>query len=159
MSIRPSRRLPGERRYSAGLLRLARVYRREVNRTLAAHGLSDAKALPVLHLMRLGEGVRQGVLADDMGIEGPSLVGLLDPLCAQGLIERRPDPQDGRAKTLHLSDEGRTLAKVIERTVDDLRTRLMADVATADLEVALRVMSAFETALDKTEAQARAAAD
>lgn len=148
-----SRRL-NERALTAGLLRLARVYRREVNRALAAHGLSDAKALPVLHIARLGEGVRQGALAEEMGIEGPSLVQLLDQLCAAGLVERRPHPQDGRAKTLHLSDAGRSLAGVIEKAVDGLRGRLLAEVTDADLAAALRVMVAFEKALDAAEAQA-----
>jgi hypothetical protein len=64
------------------LLRLARIYRREVNRALAEHGLSDAKALPVLHIARAGGGLRQGVLAEELGVEGPSLVRILDQLCA-----------------------------------------------------------------------------
>jgi MarR family transcriptional regulator for hemolysin len=61
-----------ERTFTGSLLRLARIYRREVNRALAEHGLSDAKALPVLHIARAGGGLRQGVLAEELGVEGPS---------------------------------------------------------------------------------------
>jgi MarR family transcriptional regulator for hemolysin len=153
----PQARHLQERALTADLLRLARVYRREVNRALARHGLSDAKALPVLHIARLGEGVRQGALAEELGIEGPSLVQLLDQLCAAGLVERRPHPQDGRAKTLHLSDEGRALAGVVEQAVEDLRHRLLAEVSDADLGAALRVMAALDKALHAAESQARAA--
>jgi MarR family transcriptional regulator for hemolysin len=148
-----SDRLLKERAFSAALLRLARVYRREVDKALAAHGLSDAKALPVLHIARRGDGVRQGLLAEDMGIEGPSLVGLLDPLCAAGLVERRPDPQDRRAKTLHLSEPGRELAVVVEQAVDALRAQLLQAVDDKDLAAALRVLSAFDRAIEGAESQ------
>lgn len=147
-----TQRLSQERTLAARLLRLARTYRREVNRALAAHGLSDARALPVLHIARLGEGVRQGVVAEELGVEGPSLVRILDQLAAAHLVERRDDPTDGRAKTLHLTDEGRALAAVIERAVDALRSELLAGVSDADLAAAVRVMTLFEAAVDAREA-------
>lgn len=149
-------RLLQERALTGALLRLARVYRREINRALAAHGLSDARALPVLHIARLGEGVRQGVLAEDLGIEGPSLVRLLDQLSAAGLVERRDDPRDGRAKTLHLTAEGRALAKVIEAAVDRVRADLLSGVGDKDLATTLRVLAAFEAAVDAAESHAKA---
>lgn len=129
-----------------GFTRLARIYRREINHALAEHGLSDAKAMPVLHVSRLGEGVRQGVLAEDMGLEGPSLVRLLDQLCAAGLMERRDDPADGRAKLLHLTDDGRAMVAIIEDALQQLRSRLLRGVSDADLEAAIRVFDALETA-------------
>lgn len=150
-------RLLQERKLTGAILRLTRIYRRAVDRTLAAHGLSEARALPVLHIARLGEGVRQGALAEELGIEGPSLVRLLDQLSAAGLVERRDDPRDRRAKTLHLTPEGRALAAVIERTLDDLRGGLLANISNEDLGAALRVLGAFEAALEPTQAKPRAA--
>jgi MarR family transcriptional regulator for hemolysin len=55
-------------------------------------------ALPVLHIARSGGGMRQGHLAEELGVEGPSLVRILDQLCAAGLVERRDDPKDGRPR-------------------------------------------------------------
>ena len=71
--------------------------------------------MPVLTIARAGNGMRQGVLAEELGVEGPSLVRILDQLCLGGLVERRDDPTDKRAKTLHLTAEGQALAAVIER--------------------------------------------
>ena len=142
-----------ERAFTGGLLRLARIYRREVNRTLAEHGLSDARALPVLHIARAGGGVRQGVLAEELGVEGPSLVRILHQLESAGLVERRDDPTDRRAKTLHLTPEGDDLAGVVEDTVKDLRTRMLAGVTDSDLDAALRTMSILEAALESAAAQ------
>ncbi|WP_165184524.1 MarR family winged helix-turn-helix transcriptional regulator [Caulobacter soli] len=141
-------RLLDERTFAGSLLRLARIYRREVNRILVEHHLSDARALPVLYIARSGGGMRQGHLAEELGVEGPSLVRVLDQLCAAGLVERRDDPKDGRAKTLHLTPEGDALAVIIEDAIQDLRTRFLADVSTEDLAAAVRVFTVFEAALE-----------
>lgn len=137
-----------ERTFTGSLLRLARIYRREVNRALAEHGLSDAKALPVLHIARAGGGLRQGVLAEELGVEGPSLVRILDQLCAANLVERRDDPNDRRAKTLYLTPEGQALAVVVEDAVQVVRTRVLASVSDVNLATTLRAFTAFEAALE-----------
>ncbi|WP_062098070.1 MarR family winged helix-turn-helix transcriptional regulator [Caulobacter sp. CCH5-E12] len=148
-----SARTVHERTFAQSLLRLARVYRREVNRALAAHGISDAKAMPVLHIARAGGGLRQGALAEEIGVEGPSLVRILDQLCQANLVERRDDPTDKRAKTLHLTAEGQALAAVVESAVQVVRAQMLAKVGDDDLSAALRVFAAFETALDLAAGQ------
>lgn len=148
----PARTLD-ERTFAQALLRLARVYRREVNRALAAHGISDAKAMPVLHIARAGGGMRQGVLAEEVGVEGPSMVRILDQLCQTGLVERRDDPTDKRAKTLHLTAEGQALAKDVEDAVQVVRAQMLAGVDDADLAATLRTFAAFEAALDAAAGQ------
>jgi MarR family transcriptional regulator for hemolysin len=140
-------RVSHERTFTAALLRLARTYRREANRALAGHGLSDARALPVLHIARAGGGIRQGDLAEELGVEGPSLVRILDQLCAAGLVERRDDLKDGRCKTLHLTSEGEGVAAVVEDSVHGLRSQLLAGVSEADLAATLRTFAAFDAAL------------
>jgi MarR family transcriptional regulator for hemolysin len=137
-----------ERALTAGILRLTRIYRRAVDKALAAHGLSEARALPVLHIARLGDGLRQGALAEEMGIEGPSLVRILDQLCAAGLVERRDDPNDRRAKTLHLTGDGRALAAAVETTLDGFRAQLLTQIGDEDLRATLSVLARFESALE-----------
>ena len=129
--------------------RINRTYRRMLDRLLAAHGLSDAQALPVMMIARLGGGIRQGVLAHHLAIEAPSLVRQLDQLCAVGLVERRDDPKDGRAKALYLSDEGRTLAAEIETLVGECRERMLSYASDEDLAAALRVLSGLEAKLER----------
>ena len=150
MTLSP--RLLDERTFAGSLLRLARIYRREVNRALAEHGLSDARALPVLHIARSGGGMRQGHLAEELGVEGPSLVRILDQLCAVGLVQRRDDPKDGRAKTLHLTPEGDALAVIVEDAIQELRTRFLAKVSDEDLAATVRTFAAFEAALEAAAA-------
>ncbi|HWU03325.1 MAG TPA: MarR family transcriptional regulator, partial [Novosphingobium sp.] len=100
---------------------------------------------------RAGNGMRQGELADTIGVEGPTLVRLLDQLGTAGLVERQPDPLDGRAKTLHITQEGRLLATKVESVLHDMRDQLFADVSDADIEATLRTLGALDRALKREQ--------
>jgi len=126
---------------------VSRAYRKVVNRILAAHGLSDSQALPILLLGRLGDGVRTGVLAEHVGVEVPSLIRQIDQLCAAGLMERRDDPADGRAKALHLTEAGRGQAAMLETLFSDVRKRMLWHISDEDLAVMLTGLREFEAAL------------
>jgi len=130
-----------------GLLvaRLARVWRRKADQTLAAHGLSEATAHPLLILSRGGrENVRQGALADEMGLEGPSVVRLIDLLAAENLVERREDPTDRRAKVLNLTPLGEAKANEIKNVMRKLRADLMKGIPAEELRVAFDVLARIE---------------
>jgi MarR family transcriptional regulator for hemolysin len=137
---------PTNHRAEIGLLtaRVARLWRREADQALADHGLSQATALPLVVLLRRGKSIRQGVLAEEVGIEGPSLVRLVDLLQADGLVERHEDPTDRRAKTLHLTPKGEAKAEEIDRVLRHVRADLLKDIATSDLAVTFSVLQRME---------------
>lgn len=145
-----------QQRITSEILGVARLYRREVDRRLLGQDLTDARAVPILHIARSGDGMRQGVLAEELGLEGPSLVRLLDQLCAAGLVQRRDDPADKRAKTLHITDQGRAMARIAEDALQKVRGEMLADVSFADLAATVRTLSAFKQALDGAEKRAQA---
>ena len=131
---------------TANLLQAGRQWRRIAEQELVTLGISEACAAPLLWIGRLGDGVRQVTLAGYVGIEGPSLVRLLDQLAATNLAVRKDDPTDRRAKTVWLTEEGRTLAARIEALLIESRSRVLADVSEADLAATIRVLKAFEDA-------------
>ncbi|NIE67741.1 MarR family transcriptional regulator [Burkholderia sp. Ax-1719] len=128
---------------SSTLVTAARKWRRTSHGALTAYNVSEACATPLLTAGRLGEAVRQVTLAEHVGIEGPSLVRLLDQLCAAGLVRRDEDPDDRRAKTISLTDEGQAVTAKMEEDLRELRARVLKGVSRADLEATLRVLSAF----------------
>lgn len=77
-----------EQQLSTGLVLLGRHYSRQLDKVVNPYHLSAASALPLAILSRMGDGTRQGILANALGIEGPGLVRQLDLLCARGLVER-----------------------------------------------------------------------
>ncbi|MFT4068130.1 MarR family transcriptional regulator [Paraburkholderia sp.] len=133
------------RTVSSTLVVAARKWRRTSHSVLAAFNVSEACATPLLTASRLGSAVRQVTLADHVGIEGPSLVRLLDQLCAAGLMRRDEDPEDRRAKTVALTDEGRAVTAKMEEELVTLRAQALKGVSRDDLEAALRVFAAFAT--------------
>jgi MarR family transcriptional regulator for hemolysin len=144
-----------------GLLvaRLGRVWRRKADQALAAHGLSEATAHPLLILSRRGNCIRQGVLADEMGIEGPSLVRLIDLLAAEGLVERREDPTDRRAKMLHITALGEAkvaeITRVLGRVRADLLNGISGDALATTFEVLRKIeLSALHSLTTAEEAEA-----
>jgi MarR family transcriptional regulator for hemolysin len=138
------------RSVSSTLVVAARRWRRTSHSVLSAYNVSEACAGPLLTANRLGEAVRQVTLAEHVGIEGPSLVRLLDHLCAAGLVRRDEDPDDRRAKTITLTDEGRAVTARMEEHLMELRARVLKDVSHEDLETTLRVLNAFNASLDAT---------
>ncbi|WP_267555480.1 MarR family winged helix-turn-helix transcriptional regulator [Rhizobium rhizogenes] len=133
-----------QRIFTANLLTTGRQWRRVVDLALSSYGISEAAAAPLLWIGRLGGGVRQVAIATYVGIEGPSLVRLIDQLESMDLVIRKDDPTDRRAKGLWLTPEGEKLASRMEDALDELRGKILADVDKADIEAAIRVLKAFE---------------
>jgi MarR family transcriptional regulator, transcriptional regulator for hemolysin len=135
--------------FGTALPSLQRSYRAVADKSVGHIGMSQAAAWPLVTIGRLGNGVRPGVLADMLAIEGPSLVRQLDQLVEAGLVERREDPVDRRAKTLHLTLAGQRARTRIESALDGFRQELFAEVSNADLEACLRVFAALGTRLER----------
>ena len=109
--------------YHLGLL--TRRWRQLLDNEFHSAGLTDATWRPLLHLYLLGDGIRQKELAASVGIEGPSLVRLIDTLAGKGLIQRSEDVADRRAKLLRLTPKGLVVVARIRETVTSLENLLL----------------------------------
>ncbi|MBB4617277.1 MarR family winged helix-turn-helix transcriptional regulator [Sphingomonas abaci] len=133
-----------QRRFAAAVIPMARAYQRYLDRGLAGLALSHTAALTVMLVGRAGEGLRQGVLADRLGLEAPSVVPLIDQLERSGLVERTVDATDKRARLLRLSDPGRAVAAQVEARTAAIRAEVFAGVDEGDLVAAIRVLERLE---------------
>lgn len=133
-----------ENAFGFRLVLAMRNWRRVLDQTLAEYGLSEATWRPLIHLHKLGDGIRQNELAASLGIEGPSLVRLLDSLQAAGLVERREDETDRRAKTLHLTAAGRDMAESIASVARGVHRQLLKGIPRHEVEACLRVFDQIE---------------
>src|SRR5881394_2492144 len=108
--------------------RIARRMRQAVDAEMRLVGLTEATWRPLMYLRTLGDGVRQKELATTLSIEGPSLVRVLDNLERRGLIERRGDESDRRARGIYLTRAGRDLAVRVAKVGTEIQTRALAKV-------------------------------
>jgi MarR family transcriptional regulator, transcriptional regulator for hemolysin len=99
---------------------VGRLLRTYADHKAAQFGMTRAKWAVLARLDR-SEGLKQNELADILDLQPITLTRLLDQLCDNGLIERRADPDDRRAKRLYLTPAARPL---LER-LSDLGEELM----------------------------------
>jgi MarR family transcriptional regulator for hemolysin len=133
--------LPNLENFGILLAETARTWRHRLDQRLKPLGLSQARWVVILVLNRYGDGITQTELAERAGIEGPTLVRLLDRMAEDGWIERRVSPTDRRAKTVHLMPQAQAVTVQIKQVARKLRQELLADVPQADL---LQVMQVLE---------------
>ena len=132
---------PSRDRLGFLMVTLTRQWRRLVEEQLAASGLTDATWTPLLHLRAWGDGVTQKELAESVGLDGSSLVRLLDALAAQGLVERQAHASDRRIKLVHLTAAGKRTANGIRKRLAAIEDELLADL---DEATARTLLQAFE---------------
>ncbi|WP_433594150.1 MarR family winged helix-turn-helix transcriptional regulator [Nocardia sp. CA-145437] len=98
---------------------------------LAGHGLTMWAYVVLLHLDE-GPARGQGVLAQEIGADKTRIIAVLDDLQERGLIARRPDPADRRARLLALTPEGRRLRDAAQTEIQAREDRLLAKLPAAD---------------------------
>jgi MarR family transcriptional regulator for hemolysin len=139
------------------LMPVGRLWCRAVGVVFERMGVTLSEAAPILAMAKLGDGARQNVVAEQVGVDDAALVRSLDKLEGAGLIERRVDVADRRARTLHLTSEGRALAKRLDVALTAYLEQVFAQISDADGQAALRVLRAIETASLQTLDGSRAA--
>jgi MarR family transcriptional regulator for hemolysin len=133
---------PGQLREGFGSLiaRVARQWRRSVDRRLQPFGLTEATWLPLIHIARARQPMRQKDLAASLVLDGSSVVRLLDALEAAGLIERREESGDRRAKIITVTDRGLSVIEKVEAASREVRAATLVGLSDQDIESATRIL-------------------
>lgn len=106
------------------VLRLSSLWRAQLDRLLRPEGMTLATMRPMAYLMVMGSGMKQSDLASVIGVDSSALVRVLDHLGREGLISRKPDPQDRRSNLLVLTEAGCERCRQFHRIAADLEARL-----------------------------------
>jgi MarR family transcriptional regulator for hemolysin len=116
-------KLPLNREFAFTLMDVARLMKTYADQRARQFGISKAQ-WAVLMRLQLAEGLKQTELAEALDLQPITLTRLLDTLAENGLIERKPDPNDRRANRLYLTPAALPL---LER-LNELGANMMADV-------------------------------
>jgi MarR family transcriptional regulator for hemolysin len=119
---------------------LGRLYTRRFEERAQALQLTLSQCKALGYLTR-NEGISQTRLAELAELDPMSLVRILDHMEAEGWVERRPDPNDRRARCLYTKDKARDIMKEILQLADETRTEFLAELT---LEEAERLIDMLE---------------
>lgn len=136
----------------AALLHFADIHHRVQKAEIAEltpFGFSPAQYDVLFHLAHQ-PGITQQILAERLLVTKGNVCGLIDRLAAQGMVERRADPDDRRANRLHLTEAGQDAA----RQILPLRQKVYADL-TGGLSAKKQAQLQELLAELKTELEAR----
>src|SRR6476469_4607055 len=112
---------------------VARLLRNHADQRARQFGMTRAQ-WAVLARLESNEGLKQAELAETLDLQPITLTRLVDRLCANGLIERRADPDDRRAKRLYLTPQARPLMDRLAQLGQDMMGAVLEgfDVATIE---------------------------
>jgi DNA-binding MarR family transcriptional regulator len=133
---------------------LLNVAQRRLQRWIAAQA-PDSGATAARSGLLLVLGQRDGLLMGEAGaaldLGPPGISGLVDRMMAAKLIQRRPDPEDGRAWRLWLTSAGRAALAETKAGLVEINARLTDGFSEAELDVVARWLTSFQTKFPKGE--------
>ncbi|MDR6756970.1 MarR family transcriptional regulator for hemolysin [Mycoplana sp. BE70] len=130
---------------------LARQWRGAIEKRLEEAGLTDATWKPLVHLAAAGDGITQKDLASLVGVDGSTLVRLLDILSEKGLIERRTGRADRRAKQLFLTSAGRAAVADIRSQLEGAEAELLKEIGDEEIATVLDVLTRIAARLEQLQ--------
>jgi MarR family transcriptional regulator for hemolysin len=134
--------------FARRLAETAHRWRTELDQRLVPLGLSQARGLILQYLSIHGDGLQQNALAEIVGIRGSTLVRQLDRLEADGWVERRNDPEDRRAKTIHLAEKSMPMVHEIQNIIKALRQEFLSGLSESQLKICFTVFDHIQEQID-----------
>jgi MarR family transcriptional regulator, transcriptional regulator for hemolysin len=138
-------------RFGPVLALAARVWRRAADRRLQPYGLTEATWLPLVRLARSSTPMRQKDLAASLGLDGSSVVRILDALESSGLVERRAEAGDRRAKAIFITEQGQVVVAQVERVSQAVRDEALQGMSDDEVLQAYSLLTRICERLDVVE--------
>ncbi|MBV9527378.1 MarR family transcriptional regulator [Sphingomonas sp.] len=110
----------------------AHALRKAFDRRASALGVTRAQWKVLFHLSRT-PGLRQVELADLLDIEPITLCRIVDRLEESELVERSQDPDDRRARKLHVTARAQPLIEKLQALAAELANEAFAGIDPADV--------------------------
>lgn len=85
-------------------------------------------------------GLTQKELADRVGIEGATLVPIIDRMEKEGLLKRRPDSEDRRANRIYLTSKSDSLWESMTECALKVRKSSTKNIPDGDIQITLETL-------------------
>jgi MarR family transcriptional regulator for hemolysin len=140
-----------DERFSNALHTTARIWRQVLDNRMKDLGISQSGWMAIALIAKADRPQSQIELANALGIEGPSMVSMLDRLSKIGLITREPSPTDRRVKLVMLTDAGAMLYSKVKSKATVFRKELLRDIDPAQLRAATGLLEQLQSMLEAAE--------
>lgn len=131
-----------ENNFSIILHDTARLWKQALETRLrkADINLSQSGWLTIAAVAQAKKPLSQTELADHLGIQGASLVPMIDRLIRARLLERKPSETDRRVKFVVLTGDGLEKYREIKAEAQLLREEILSHISKDDLRIAQNVL-------------------
>lgn len=140
-------------RFAAALHATARSWGLALDARLKDLGVGQAGWMTIAMIAKATEPPSQRVLADLLGIEGPSLVSMLDRLERHGLVRRTPCWIDRRVKIAQLTDDGLALYSRVRKEADAFRLAMVDGLSEEALTKAAELLEQLRTRVERAQSK------
>jgi len=137
---------------SHALFRVVRLHRMLAGQLLRDLGLHRGQELLLMHLWDSGP-VRQTELIAVLDSDSATITRMVQRLEKAGLVERAPDPRDGRATLISSTSAGDAIRTQIEQMWHDLEASTVGDLPPATLTPMLEALARIEANLSAAVAK------
>lgn len=136
-------------RATRALVVAARRWRKLANDRIKGIGQNMARWETLYLMAASDEELSQGELARVVGVEGPTMVSMLNSLQRDGLIERYQSNVDRRVTHNRVTEKGWQATRDIMKITNELRTEVLRGIDPAKLAVTLEVLESIHARLDE----------
>jgi MarR family transcriptional regulator, transcriptional regulator for hemolysin len=133
-----------EERFANALHGTARSWRQAVDRRLKNLGVSQASWMTIAIAAQARSPRSQSELADQLGVEGATMVAMIDRLVKAGLVVREPSTTDRRVKRVVVTAEGYRLYDKVKAEAAAVRKELLAKIDPKSIEAATMVLETLQ---------------
>ena len=140
-----------EERFSSALHNTARSWRLAVDRRLKDLGMSQASWMTVAIVAKAKAPLAQIELAQKVGVEGATMVAMLDRLEKAGLVERQASETDRRVKLVALTRAGAKLYDKVQTEAHAVRKTILVGVDPKLLQTATDLLEQIQAQVEGLE--------
>jgi MarR family transcriptional regulator for hemolysin len=137
-----------EERFSDALHSTSRSWRQAVDRRLKYLGVSQASWMTIAIAAKARAPLSQSELADKLGVEGATMVAMVDRLVKAGLVMREASTTDRRVKRIVLTPAGLKIYEKVKAEAIALRKELLANTDPKKLLIAIELLEGLQGIMD-----------
>ncbi|MDQ2819540.1 MAG: MarR family transcriptional regulator [Pseudomonadota bacterium] len=134
--------------FSGALHNTARAWRQGIDRQLKDLGVSQAGWMTIAMVARTAEPLSQKQLADLLGVEGPTIVAMVDRLVTAQMVVREASLLDRRVKLIRLTPAGDALYARVKVAADAFRISVLAGLDPAAIDAATALMDTIRARIE-----------